>query len=189
MGARRRLSHVHGGWGQDHRTLQNAVTRLHVRKGIAHSCRPWEAATSTRIQASCSEGSKWFFDALMPDVCERVGERTRIKKGIEHPLSRMRQYYSACGPCVTLTLTSLDYVSILIFHLRKYRTLFPTQWSTAEPKALKHDCCSNSHVGGMGASALESLPTSDLPVVRLSHLLTVKRSPQLKSMGGVIHTM
>lgn len=59
------------------------------RKGIAHSYRPWVAATSMRIQESCSEGSKWFFEALMPDVYEREGKRTRIKKAMEHPLSRM----------------------------------------------------------------------------------------------------
>lgn len=50
---------------------QNAVTRLHVRKGIAHSYGPWVAATSMLIQASHSEGSKWFSEALMPGVCER----------------------------------------------------------------------------------------------------------------------
>lgn len=49
--------------------------------------------------------------------------------------------------------------------------LFPKQWSTAESKAPKRDCHSNSYAGGFRASALESLAPSDLAVDYLSHLL------------------
>lgn len=67
--------------------------------------------------------------------------------------------YNARGPWADCGLSGLR-VSILIFQLGKDRALSPMQWSTAEPKALKHHCCSNSHLGGIGVSGLESLPTS-----------------------------
>lgn len=72
---------------------------------------------------------------------------------------------------MALTLTSLDCVSTLIFQLGKHRTLFLMQQTTAKPTALKHDCCNDSHLGGIGVPALESLPASDLAVDHLSHLI------------------